>query len=253
VVAVFSVLTEESARFVSQSTVPAGDPFLSLKSGSTEIYLIRHADALPGAEEVTQGSYDDQALSEVGRRQAQALGERMTQIPLAAVYSSPIGRARQTAGYVAAAHGLEVQVEPDLREVALGPIGLLQGDAPTADEIAAELKARLREIAVVAVTTGSWSSIPGSEPSAELRARLVAAIDRLAAAHPGQRVAAVSHAGAINACLAAVLGIERDYFFPTANTSISILRVNADRRMLFSLNDVGHLLAAGLFTPDAAN
>ena len=189
----------------------------------------------------------------MGRRQAQALGERMKQIPLAAVYSSPIGRARQTAGYVADAQGLEVRIEPDLREVALGPIGLAQGTTPTADEIAAALKARLREIAIVAVTTGSWSSIPGSEPSAELRARLVAAIDRIAAAHPGQRIAAVSHAGAINAYLASILGIERDYFFPTANTSISILRINGPRRMLFSLNDIGHLLAAGLFTPDAAN
>jgi probable phosphoglycerate mutase len=228
------------------------DPFLSLKSGSTEIYLIRHADALPGAEEVTQGTYDDQALSEVGRRQAQALGDRMRQIPLAAVYSSPIGRARETAGYVARALDLDVRVEPDLREVALGPIGLLEHTSPTADEIAAALKARLREIALVAVTSGSWSSIPGSEPSAELRARLTAAVERIASAHPGQRIAAVSHAGAINAYLAAVLGIERDYFFPTANTAISILRLNGERRMLFSLNDIGHLLAAGLFTPEAA-
>ena len=238
---------------MSQSIPPADDPFLSLKSGSTEIYLIRHGDALPGAEEVTPGGYDDQALSEVGRRQGQALGERMKQIPLAAVYSSPIGRARQTAGYIADALGLDVLIEPGLREVALGPIGLLDGASPTADEIAAALKARLREIAVIAVTTGSWSSIPGSEPSVELRARLVAAIGRIVAAHPGQRVAAVSHAGAINAYLASVLGIERDYFFPTANTSISVLRVNGERRMLFSLNDIGHLLAAGLFSPDAAN
>jgi len=234
-------------------TSDTSDPFLSLKSGSTEIYLIRHGDALPGAEEVLPGGYDDQALSEVGRRQAQALGERMKQIPLAAVYSSPIGRARETAVYVAGAQGLYVQIESALREVALGPIGLLEHESPTADEIAAALKARLREIAIVAVTSGSWSSIPGSEPSAELRARLLAVIDRIAAAHPGQRVAAVSHAGAINAYLAAVLGIERDYFFPTANTAISILRLNGARRMLFSLNDIGHLLAAGLFSHESAN
>lgn len=238
---------------MSQSSATPDDPFLSLKSGSTEIYLIRHADALPGAEEVSQGSYDDQSLSELGRRQGQALGERFKQIPLAAVYSSPIGRARQTAGYVATALGLEVRVEPDLREVALGPIGLAEGTTPTSEEIAAALKARLREIAVVAVTTGSWSSIPGSEPSTELRARLTAVIDRLAAAHPGQRIAAVSHAGSINAYFAAVLGLERDYFFPTANTSISVLRLNGPRRMVFGLNDINHLLAAGLFTPESAS
>ncbi len=237
---------------MDQTSETPADPFLSLKSGSTEIYLIRHADALPGAEEVTQGGYDDQALSEVGRRQAQALGERMRRIPLAAVYSSPIGRARQTAAYIAEPLNLDVRVEGDLREVALGPIGLAQGESPTAEALAAALKARLREIALVAVTTGSWSSIPDSEPSAELRARLLAALDRIAAAHPGKRVAAVSHAGAINAYLAAVLGIQRDYFFPTANTAISVLRINSQRRMLFSLNDIGHLLDAGLFTPEPA-
>ena len=234
---------------MSQSTESAADPFLSLKSGSTEIYLIRHADALPGADEVTPGAYDDQALSELGRRQAQALAERLRSVPLAAVYSSPISRAHETASYVARALGLEVRVELDLREVALGPVGLLSANA-TSEEVSAALKARLREIAVIAATTGAWSSIPGSEPSAELRARLLAAIDHIAAQHPSQRVAAVTHAGAINAYFAAILGIERDYFFPTANTSLSVLRIRGPRRMVFALNDIGHLLAAGLFTPD---
>jgi broad specificity phosphatase PhoE len=228
----------------------ADDPFLSLKSGSTEIYLIRHGDALPGAEEVTPGAYDDQALSELGRRQAQALGERLRVVPLAAVYSSPIARARETAGYVAREQGLEVRVEPELREVMLGPIGLLPEHA-SAEEVSAGLKRRLREIAVVAATTGTWASIPGSEATAALRTRLLAAVDRIAAAHPGQRVAAVSHAGAINAYFAAILGIERDYFFPTANTAISLVRVNGARRMLFALNDIGHLLAGGLFPTDS--
>ena len=232
---------------------PANDPFLSLKSGSTEIYLIRHADALPGAEEVSAGGYDDQALSELGRRQAEALAERLRQVSLAAVYSSPIGRAQQTAASVAAPHGLEVGVAPDLREVGLGPIGPEAAGTLTPEELAGMLRSRLREIAIIAVTTGRWSSIPGSEPSTALRSRLVAVLDRIATAHPGQRVAVVSHAGAINAYLAAVLGLEQDYFFPTANTSISVVRVNGSRRMLLSLNDIGHLLATNLFTPDAAS
>jgi broad specificity phosphatase PhoE len=241
-------IPSESDRGRDQS-----DPFLSLKSGSTEIYLIRHADALPGAEEVTQGGYDDQALSEIGRRQARALAERLRQMPFAAVYSSPIGRARETASFVADALGLEVRVERDLREVALGPIGLAHGQGAAPEEIAAALKARLREIVVIAASSGTWSSIPGSEPSVELRARVVAALDRIAAAHPGQRVLAVSHAGAINAFAAEVVGSPRDYFFPTANTAISLVRVNGPRRMIVSLNDIGHLLAAGLFTPEAAS
>src|SRR5262252_1227301 len=73
------------------------DPFLSLKQGATEIYLIRHGDALPDADEAVGGGYDEQGLSDLGRRQAQALGERFSSVALGAIYSSPLGRARQTA------------------------------------------------------------------------------------------------------------------------------------------------------------
>src|SRR5215472_1662966 len=106
-----------------QATLSKQDIFLSLKGGATELYLIRHADALPGAEEVTPGGYDDQPLSELGRRQARALGKRLRDARLAAVYSSPIGRARQTAEAVATEADVQVEIEPDLREVALGAIG----------------------------------------------------------------------------------------------------------------------------------
>lgn len=222
------------------------DPFLSLKNGGTEIYLIRHADALPAANEVADGGYDDQALSELGRRQAEALAASIREVPLAAIYSSPIGRARETAAAVAAATGLEVRIEPEWREVELGPIGPALNSGISQEELSRLLKRRLAEIAAVAVTTGRWDSIPGSEPSAQLRARLTAAAHRLARQHRGERIAMVSHAGSINAYLAALLGLANDYFFPAANTSISIVRVKDQRHMLLALNDVHHLRLAGL-------
>ncbi len=225
---------------------PAVDPFLRLKSGGTEVYLIRHADALPGAEEVEEGDYDDQSLSELGRRQAQALAERLRGVALGAIYTSPIGRARQTAQFVADAQGQQITVVEALREVALGPIGVAESRALTQEQLSALLRERLREIAVVALTSGRWASIPGSEPSGELRARVTEAIDRLAAGHPGRRIAVVSHGGSINAYIAAMLGIERDYFFPAANTSISVVRVLGAQRMLLALNDIAHLREPGL-------
>ncbi|HEV8194180.1 MAG TPA: histidine phosphatase family protein [Ktedonobacterales bacterium] len=224
------------------------DAFLSLKTGGTEVYLIRHADALPGVEEVLPGDYDEQALTAKGRQQAGALAERLRAIPLAAIYSSPILRAIQTAEPTAHTHDIQVQIEPDLREVQLGPIGPDQADASPA-AISALLQARLREIAVIALGSGDWSSIPGSEPSAALRSRITAIVDTLAVRHPGQRIALVSHGGAINAYFAAMLGIERDYFFPAANTSVSVMRIKGERKLLFALNDINHLIQAGLFTP----
>lgn len=225
------------------------DPFMSLRHGGVELYIVRHADALPDADEVVKGGYDAQALSALGRRQAEALADRLRAISFAAIYTSPMARAVQTAGPTAVSHELEVQPIEELREIALGP---LESDVPsgaTPEEVSAQLRMRLREIANIAVSTGSWESIPGAEPSALLRARLITAFDRIIASHPGERVLVVSHAGAINAYLAAMLGMSQDYFFPTANTSISMVRAQAERWMLFSLNDVAHLVQAGLFSP----
>lgn len=222
------------------------DPFLSLRGGGTEIYLIRHGDALPDADEVIDGDYDAQSLSELGRRQARALADRLKDANLAAIYASPIGRARQTAAAVAEVAGLELYIEPELREVALGTIEAAAPNGAGQEEIARMLRERLREIAAIALDGGKWDAIPGSEPSAALRTRVTTAVNAIAARHPGQRVAAVSHGGAINAYFATMLGIERDYFFPAANTSISVVRVKGERRMLLALNDVAHLRDDGL-------
>ncbi len=229
-------------------TAAAGrDPFLSLKSGGTEVYLIRHGDALPDADEVvTDGSYNSQALSDLGRRQAEALAERMRGLDVAAIYASPIPRAYQTAEPSARALGLDVVVEDGLREIELGDVGPALPDNATAEDHARRLRERLHEIASIAMTSGKWASIPGSESAADLRARATETVERLALAHPGARIALFSHGGTINAYIAEMLGVERDYFFPCANTSISVVRLRGDRRLLLGLNDVGHLQQAGL-------
>jgi broad specificity phosphatase PhoE len=59
-------------------------------------------------------------------------------------------------------------------------------------------------------------------------------------------VAIFSHGGAINAFFADLLGLDRDYFFPAANTSVSVARVQGERRLLMALNDISHLREAGV-------
>lgn len=222
-------------------------PFPSRKHGAAELYLIRHGDALPDGDEIVPGgTYDDQPLSLLGRQQAEALSARFAGFPFDAIYSSPYRRARETAAPLAQRQGLEVLIEPEIREIRLGQVGngLPKGVSP--DEYATALRARLDEIVRRVAATGYWSSIAGSEPSAEFRARVAAAIDGLAARHAGQRVALFSHGGVINAYLAITLGLERDFFFPAVNTSISVVRVKGDRRVLLGLNDICHLRDVGL-------
>jgi broad specificity phosphatase PhoE len=67
------------------------------------------------------------------------------------------------------------------------------------------------------------------------------AIEAIIENHAGERVAVVSHAGAINAYIASLLGLERDYFFPAGNTSISVVRARDRKRLVVTLNDIAHL------------
>jgi broad specificity phosphatase PhoE len=226
------------------SSLIASDPFLGLENGSTEIYLIRHADALPDADEVVDGGYDDQSLSELGRRQSLALAERMKEIPVVAIYSSPIKRAWQTASFVGDALGLKVCINEELREVGLQPDPHLLAHLES-EERAVAVRAYLRDVEYAALQIGIWSQIPGCESSAMLRARLTSVVNRIAGQYSGKRIVIVSHAGAINAYIAASLGLERDFFFPASNTSISVMRVKGRQHLLVRLNDIAHLPREG--------
>jgi probable phosphoglycerate mutase len=209
---------------------------LSLSAGACELYLVRHGNAVPDTDR-TERAYDDyeqNALSTRGREQAAATGERFARIALAAVYTSPIRRARETAEAIAAATGAQLHEELGLREVDLG---VLEGEM--------SMRERLAHLAMIAMRDGGWSIVPGTEPSADVRARMRSAVDAIAARHRGERVGVVSHAGAINALLGDLAGSTHDFIFPLANASVSVIRINGDTRLLMSANDTSHLHGAG--------
>jgi broad specificity phosphatase PhoE len=228
-------------------------PFLSRAEGAAELYLIRHADAVPSLEDIASGSsYDDQPLSHKGRLQAQALARRLKDVPFVALYASPLRRTQETAAPLAEAFSLTIQIEPDLREVMFSePIGLEDPNADKAATLAA-MRTRLEYVVRVAATTGKWTAIPGAEDSALFRQRVVNIVDTIAARHPGERVAIFSHGGVVNVYMAALLGIEKDYFYPIYNASINVARVHptfeATSRLLLGLNDAAHLIEEGLLT-----
>ncbi|HTD34775.1 MAG TPA: histidine phosphatase family protein [Candidatus Elarobacter sp.] len=209
---------------------------LSLQRGAAELHVVRHADAVPASDDAfaVYDDYEAHPLSERGRAQAHALGERFAELSLAAVYASPIRRARETAEAIAAAAGVEIQDEPGVREIAIGAID---------DARAMTMRARLEWLAMVAMRDGSWTGIPGTEPSHEVRARMLSALDAIAARHPGRRVAVVSHAGAINAALGAIMETAHDFVFPLANASVCVVRIGGGRRLLMSANETAHLAA----------
>lgn len=231
-------------------------PFLSRKDGAAELYLMRHADAVPTLEELeamVSGDYDDQPLSQKGRLQAQALGTRLKSIEFSAIYASPLRRTQETAAPLLESSGLPLQIEPDLREVMFPRQGnLLEKAANKAAAIKA-LRSRLEMVVRVAATTGKWTGLPGTEESSLFRQRVVHIIDTIAGRHPGERVAIFAHGGVINVYVAALLGLEKDYFYPIYNASICVVRVQPTHdntsRLLITLNDAAHLQAEpGLLT-----
>ena len=213
---------------------PLDDLGLSLRRGAAELYVVRHADAVPESDDAFRiyDDYEAHPLSARGRAQAEATGERFADVGIAAVYASHIRRARETADAIASVANVDVREDRDLREIEIGPV-----------DASMPLPARLAWLATVAMRDGSWNGIAGTEPSEHVRHRMLRVLDGIAARHAGERVAVVSHAGAINAALGAVVASAHQFLFPLANASISVLRINGTRRLLMSANETAHLAA----------
>jgi len=203
----------------------------------TRILLARHGETEWNAIRRVQG-WTDIPLSPQGIRQAEALASRLSHCPLAAVYSSDLERASQTARPAAARQGLPVQSLPGLREKRFGDWeGLTQADL---ERDYADLWHRYH------VERSLEALVPGGETWAEVYRRLSDALRGILAAHPDpeETVLVVGHGGsgrvlileALQAPLPTLLRLHLD------NASLTRLdfQGNNDSRVVF-LNDTSHL------------
>jgi broad specificity phosphatase PhoE len=143
----------------------------------TTLLLVRHGETDWNAEGRLQG-HTDRPLNEHGRRQAQALAGRLADQEIAAVYSSNLARARETAEIVAEPLGLSVFLDADLREKNWGT---WEGLTPSERE----------QVAYAGETTD------------EHRERTLRAVHRIADGNPGRRVVVVTHGGSVRRVQAA--------------------------------------------------
>ena len=199
----------------------------------TTILLIRHGQTSWNAAGRWQG-HTDVPLNEVGREQARLLAQRLVAWPVAALYSSDLQRAAETAAIVGEALGLEPVQEQVWRERHGGAFQGLTGE-----EIAEE-----HPEAWAALQRGVVAP-PGGESSQALHERVTAAFDRLVTRHRGEIVAVISHGGAMRALIAHVLQLPtgRDPRISVrGNTGISVIEKVEERPpILVRLNDTGHL------------
>jgi probable phosphoglycerate mutase len=162
----------------------------------TTILLARHGQSDWNEARRWQG-HADRPLTAKGRAQAAALAERVGRFELDAVYSSDLERARETAAAVAGSRGLDVTVEPALREVDVGSwSGLTRAEAEERDPDGFR---RWRE------GGAGWSD---GETYGDMSRRVLAAVEAIARRHDGGSVLLVSHGGPIRAIHAAALGLD---------------------------------------------
>ena len=130
------------------------------------ILLARHGETTANRERRFQGQLDV-PLNETGREQARALAERVREEPLAALYASPLSRARETAEVVGAAIGLEPRLDDRLKEVHVG-----DWQERLKDDIAREDP----EGWAAFLRAGDDFRFPGGESFAEQQERVIAAL-----------------------------------------------------------------------------
>ena len=148
---------------------------------------------------VLTGRMEGVALSEAGRLEAERLAQTLAARPVAAVMSSPLQRARETAAPLAARLGLLVAIEPGLDEIDFGDWAGQTFDA-LASRADWEAWNRWRSVA----------ACPGGETMLAAQARAVAAVTRLASAHRGGELVLVSHQDVLKSVLAHFLGVPLD-------------------------------------------
>ncbi len=168
---------------------------------STTLILVRHAKT-PTTGTVLPGRAAGLSISEDGIRQANTIPASLAEVePLAAIYSSPLERARETAAPLAAARRLEVLVEDRLVECDFGA-----WTGRRLDELS-----KLPEWRVVQSAPSKFR-FPQGESFREMSERMISFLDWVHLRHRGETVAAFSHADPIKALIAHCLGIHLDAF-----------------------------------------
>lgn len=164
--------------------------------------LIRHGENDYVKTGKLAGRLPDVHLNERGRQQAEDLARALADVPIRAIYSSPLERARETAQPLADRLGLEVQIRPGLIETGVG------------DWAGQELKA-LRKLPAwkLVQETPSRFRFPQGESFAETQLRIVTEIEALSRLHGAEEiVACFSHADPIKLATAYYLGMPLDHF-----------------------------------------
>lgn len=201
---------------------------------STLVLLVRHGQT-PTTGKILPGRAAGLHLAESGNSQAHRVAERIAELPrVDAIYASPLERARETAAPIARALKQRVKIDKGLLECDFG------------EWTGAELGKLMKK--------PEWSTVqkapstfrfPGGESFTEMQTRMVTALDRIRAAHPGGTVVCVSHADPIKAAVAHAMGTHLDLFqrIVIGTCSVSAIAYSPHGPIVLTVNSTGGSLA----------
>ena len=193
-----------------------------------ELILVRHG--LPVRREVVEGPADPE-LSVEGHDQSARLANYLATESVAAIYSSPMKRAFQTAEPLAVKTGLPITIVDDVAEY-----DRLSNEYIPIEELRAANDERWHKL-----VAGGWQS--DSDTLENFRHRVVSSLEQLISQHASQRIVVTCHGGVINQYIAHVLGIstERGFFYPQYTSIHRVVAAQNGLRSIVSLNEIAHL------------
>ena len=200
----------------------------SERKHTTQIYLIRHAEPV----KIRGAATDTSPLSERGKKQAQALAQRLKDVPLDVIYASPFQRAQDTALETAGLKGMEVKIERGLEEVNWQAWPKVGGDFITAKKKAQRISYYEERTRVLQ----------------EYQRKALYHLDRIYHENEGKIVAIFIHGNVIRCVLTGVLGASLIGFISLEinQAGLTLIEVGekGNNKIIF-VNDSSHLLGLG--------
>ena len=204
---------------------------------TTTVFLVRHGQTRSNVTGFYMG-WSDEDLNDVGYAQARSLSSRLSNLPIASVYTSPLRRACTTAAILAKPHELELKVLDDLTEIRLGDWEGLHMD---------EIKQRWPELWQQSRVDPSEVTLPNGESFKQVTERAIRAFDAITSANQDRQAAIVTHEAVVKVLVTHVLGTTNSIYrrFELSNASLSVIRIVNGNARLVTLNDTSYLEAQG--------
>lgn len=207
-----------------------------MNPAATVMYLVRHGATVANEQKprVLQGSNVDLSISERGREQARQVATWFRSKPIDAVFSSPMKRARETAGEIGTQLGRDVHSVSGLMEVCVG-----RWERMNWDTIEREFPA---ECALFRSDCGQHGYL-GGESYSDVQRRVVPVFEELLTRNAGKSIVVVAHSVVNIVYIATLMGLElrRARELPQDNCGVNVIHHLEGKTKLVTLNSIFHL------------